>query len=348
MALFHTELSRDGPGLLLRDILAAADPQVDAVARVVRAADPDVVVLADVDYDLGGAALAALALRIGGYPYRLALRPNRGTQSGRDLDGDGRLGGPGDAFGYGEFAGKGGLAILSRLPLGHAADFSAMPWTALPGHLAPDGTPPDQPLSTTAHWDVPVLVPGHSPLHLLVWHATPPVFDGPEDRNGRRNHDETAFWLRYLDGALGRPPPRDFVLAGVANLDPADGDGRPEALMALLADPRVRDPAPASEGGRRAADPGQGGDPGFDTADFPDDPGWPGNLRVDYVLPSASLGVAGTGVLWPGPETPLGRDVARASRHRLVWVDIEPGGEGQEGGFPDGATALPAAGRPPA
>ena len=38
-------------------------------------------------------------------------------------------------------------------------------------------------------------------LHLLAHHPTPPVFDGPEDRNGRRNHDEAALWTAWLDGA---------------------------------------------------------------------------------------------------------------------------------------------------
>ena len=64
------------------------------------------------------------------------------------------------------------------------------------------------------------------------------------------------------------------------------------------------------------------GDPALDTVDWPDHAGRPGNLRVDYVLPSKRLTVTGSGVLWPLPETSLGRDVMRASRHRLVWVDI--------------------------
>ena len=69
--------------------------------------------------------------------------------------------------------------------------------------------PPDlaavQRLATTGFWDVPVETPSGQ-LHLLAWHATPPVFDGPEDRNGRRNHDEAAFWRLLLEGALPMPP----------------------------------------------------------------------------------------------------------------------------------------------
>ena len=34
-------------------------------------------------------------------------------------------------------------------------------------------------------------------VHFLVSHPTPPVFDGPEDRNGPRNYDEIRFWADY-------------------------------------------------------------------------------------------------------------------------------------------------------
>ena len=62
VALFHTELARDGPGLLLRDILKGEDAQIGAVVRVLRHVDADILVLADVDYDLGGHALGARPL----------------------------------------------------------------------------------------------------------------------------------------------------------------------------------------------------------------------------------------------------------------------------------------------
>ena len=306
---------------MLRDIKDDA-PQVAAVIDVVRHAAPDILILADIDYDLEGIALGALADRIGGYPHRFSRRPNRGTPSGRDLDGDGRLGGPGDAEGYGLFSGQGGLAILSRFPLDEpqARDFSTFAWDALPEAIPPDGPTPTR-LSTTAHWDVPVTLPDGARLHLLVWHATAPVFDGPEDRNGRRNHDEAAFWLAYLDGALPEPPPRDYVLAGIANADPHDGESRPGALMRLLQ--RVQDPRPASPGGAAAANADHHGPPELDTVDWPEGRNRPGNLRVDYVLPSRSVTVRDSGVVWPHPDDPFAAVVAAASRHRLVWVDIE-------------------------
>ncbi|MCP4244866.1 MAG: endonuclease/exonuclease/phosphatase family protein, partial [bacterium] len=85
--------------------------------------------------------------------------------------------------------------MLARFPIADqgAQDFSDLLWRDLPGHNMPDGVVADLRLSTTGHWRVPVQLPGGEWLDLLTWHATPPVFDGPEDRNGWRNHDEAAF-----------------------------------------------------------------------------------------------------------------------------------------------------------
>lgn len=310
---------------MLRDILSEKDEQVEAVIRVIRQADADVLVLADVDYDLELMALNALSDRIGSYPYSFARRPNRGRPSGHDLDGDGKLGGPGDAFGYATYQGQGGLALLSRFPIDSRAawELTQFRWADLPDAEIPANTPENHPLSTTAHWVVPITSENGTTLEMLIWHATPPVFDGPEDRNGKRNHDETALWLAYLDGTLDRTPADTFVFAGVANLDPVDGDGRVEALDRLLTHERVQDPKPQSLGGIEAANPDHRGNPALDTADWTDGPGRPGNLRVDYVLPSVGITIIGSGVLWPLRGTSLGRDVESASRHRLVWVDLE-------------------------
>ena len=328
------ELSRAGPGLLLRDILKE-EPDVAAVVRTIARLSPDVLLMTGFDYDLDGHALAALAARVeaagAAYPYRFAFAPNSGVATGLDLDGDGRTGGPRDAQGYGEFAGQGGMALLSKWPVdaGASRDLSGILWRDLPGALLPDGTPPGQRLSSVGHWDLALTLPDGRTARLWAWHATPPVFDGPEDRNGLRNHDEAAVWLRYIEGRLAlAPEAAPFVLLGDANLDPADGDGRSEALLALLSHPRLIDPKPRSAGGVLAAardggeNLGHRGDPALDTADWPDGAGQPGNLRVDYVLPSAEWRVLDAGVWWPeaGPEAEI---AAAASRHRLVWVDVE-------------------------
>jgi endonuclease/exonuclease/phosphatase family metal-dependent hydrolase len=306
IATYNAELSRDGPALLLRDILRG-DPQVAAFTAALAAVDADVVALQGIDYDLEGRALDALAeatAEAGApYPHRFAAPPNAGRMTDLDLDGDGRLGGPGDAQGYGRFFGQGAMAILSRHPIAaeDARDFSDILWRDLPDALLPeagDGTPfPSaeaqaiQRLSTNGHWVVPIDHPSLGRVHLLTFHATPPVFDGPEDRNGKRNHDEVLFWRHFLEGAFGTVP-EDFVIAGDANLDPARGDGRGTAMSALLAHPALQDPLPDRP-----------------TVSFDQT----GPMRVDYVLPAATWRVTAAGIHPADPG---------ASRHGIVWVDL--------------------------
>ncbi|MDP4032373.1 MAG: endonuclease/exonuclease/phosphatase family protein [Pseudorhodobacter sp.] len=328
IATYNAGLTRAGPGLLLRDMLKDEDRQIAAVLAVIGALDADVLVLTAVDYDYGLVALGALADRLATlgtpYPYRFARQPNTGMATGVDLDGNGALGEARDAQGYGRFAGQAGMAVLSRLPIGAdaARDFSGYLWRDLPGALLPDPLPaPDlQRLATTAHWEVPVALPGGQSLRLLSWYATPPVFDGPEDRNGRRNHDEAAFWARLIEGALPfAPPAAPFIVLGDANLDPVDGDGLTAGIATLLGHPALQDPGPRGTSGR--VDPGQQGDPALDTADYTA-AGGPGGLRVDYVLPSADMHITASGVMWPAADDPLAATLAAASRHRPVWVDI--------------------------
>ena len=301
------------------------DPKVTAVVEVITALNADVLLLTGIDYDLRGAALEALADRLAAaglnYPHRLALRPNTGVATGFDIDGNGRLGEPRDAMGYGRFAGAAGMAILSRLPIdrAHIRDFSGFLWADLPDALMPDKDPAlraIQLLSTTGMYEVPVLT-GNGVINLLTYYATPPVFDGPEDRNGRRNHDETAFWADLIAGELPYVPPKSpFVLLGQPNLDPVDGEGRQTAIRALLSNPALQDPAPRGLVIRQ--DAGQNGEVGLDTALYADI----GGLRVEQVLPSADLKISEAGVLWPPDSDALAQILVTASRHHPVWVDI--------------------------
>lgn len=315
LATYHTDLSERGPGLILQDIIQGDDP-VPATLEVIVAAQADILVLQDLDYDATGAALTALAAALAeaglNYPYRLSLRPNTGWPTGHDLDGDGRTDGPRDAHGYGRFNGDGGLAVLSRFPLGEVRDFSAILWRDLPDSQAPGVTPeaalPVLRLHSVAAWDVAVQLPS-GPFHILTSHASPPVFDGPEDRNGLRNADEVRFWQLYLEGWSPDGPSFQadaFAIMATLNVDPARGEGLRDTLSALIRHTALQDPEPLSPFG-------------LVTADW-DDP-VPGDLRVDYILPAAGLDVAEAGVLWP-EEGPLADAVVEASDHRLVWVDI--------------------------
>lgn len=362
VAAFNVALAREEPGALTAALQAGDDAQATAVASVLQAVRPDIVLINEFDFDADGAALSAfrsgyLAVsQNGGEPLDLPhafLAPvNTGVPSGLDLDQNGTGDGPGDALGFGWFPGQYGMLVLSRYPIDTEASrtFRSLLWRDMPGARLPDHPErPGQadyyspavldvlPLSSKSHWDVVVQAPG-GPLHLLASHPTPPVFDGPEDRNGRRNADEVRFWNLYItEGAW--PALRDdrgtagtlasgaaFVLLGDLNLDSVDGDGDRQTMLDLLAHPRVRDTQPGSVGAVAAAEAGGAsathrGDPAMDTADFNED-GGPGNLRVDYVLPSADLTVVDSGVLWPAPGDPLAEIVEQASDHRLVWVDI--------------------------
>jgi len=330
VATFNTELSRKGPGLLLRDILTEQDPQVEAVAKIIAATRPDVLLLQGFDYDYDLLALAALQGRVRAHgwdlPNAFALRPNTGMATGLDLDADGRTGRPRDAQGFGEFSGQGGMAILSRYPVlsDEVRDFSDLLWVDMPDALLlkEDGAPllssevaKVQRLATVAHWVVPIIVQDQK-THLLTFHASPPVFDGPEDRNGRRNHDEIVFWLHYLDGQFGPIPETPLILLGDANLDPVDGDGRKSAIHRLLQDERLQDPAPRRDVQIDEAY-GHQGDPALDTAEWPGPD--PGHLRVSYILPSQDLQVIRSGVFDPIEMKDV---VESASRHRLIWVDM--------------------------
>ncbi|MEM1297773.1 MAG: endonuclease/exonuclease/phosphatase family protein [Pseudomonadota bacterium] len=345
---FNASLARKGAGVLIHDI-AKRDAQVLAVVEILQHVRPDIILINELDHDPAGAAMHAFADLLSegvaeleglDLPHRFTARVNTGVPSGFDLDKDGRRAGPRDAWGYGRFPGQYGMAILSRFPLGAARTFQKLTWASIPWAEAPqnpDGTPyyaaeswNRMPLSSKSHWDVAVTLPDGRVLHLLASHPTPPVFDGPEDRNGLRNAAEIRFWVDYLDNAGwvadddgeigGLPEAADFVLLGDLNNDPEKGDGKNPALHALLSHQRVQDPAPTSPGAAHAGAPG-------DTADWPETDG-PGNLRVDYVLPSTGLTVLGSGVFWPEPDDPLARLVGMSgdrrisSDHRLVWVDL--------------------------
>ena len=103
-------------------------------------------------------------------------------------------------------------------------------------------------LSSKSHWDLPVKV-GNKVIHMLASHPTPPVFDSPEDRNGRRNHDEIRFWADYIDNADyiyddenvfgGLKRGSRFIIMGDQNADPVDGDCKSDMLVAIVS--RVED-----------------------------------------------------------------------------------------------------------
>lgn len=367
VATYNLSLNRASAGELDADLSTPDDQQARTVAEVIQRANPDVILLNEFDYlpEMRAADLFRenyLAIGQGGadpvdYPYAYVAPSNTGIPSGFDLNNDGKVAGGDDAFGFGAFEGQYGMAILSKYPIDteNVRTFQNFLWKDMPGALLPDNPATPEPadwfspeelevvrLSSKSHWDVPVKV-GRETVHVLASHPTPPTFDGPEDRNGRRNHDEIRFWADYITPGKsqyivddegkkrGLLPSEPFVIVGDQNADPFDGDSVAAAVNQLLDSKQVVDPLPASDGAVEAAALQGGanatheGDPRYDTADFAD--AAPGNLRADYVLPSRSTPVLGSGVFWPTQADPLSRLTGvypfPSSDHRLVWVDLQ-------------------------
>ena len=365
---FNASLNRFFEGQLATDLSTPNNQQARNVAETIQRYRPDVLLINEFDYwatdpqrpvDLfrdnylevsqNGAAPIE-------YPYSFIAASNTGIHSGFDLNNNGAIvstplapGYGDDAFGFGEFPGKFAMVVYSKYPIvvANVRTFQLFKWKDMPGNLIP--TPFYSPeevailrLSSKSHWDVPIEI-GEKTVHFLVSHPTPPVFDGPEDRNGRRNNDEIRFWADYVTpgasqyiyddegGRGGLPPGARFVIAGDLNADPVDGDSVPGAAQQVLELPRVdTSVTPESEGAVEASERQGGanldhqGDPQFDTADFADTD--PGNLRVDYVLPSRPLRIVDAGVFWPRSEDPLFRLVGDfpfpSSDHRLAWIEV--------------------------
>jgi hypothetical protein len=385
-ATFNASLNRPAPGLLTVQL---SDPNVDDqfrrqaknVAEVIQRVRPDVLLINEFDPlqngDLGVSPGPENLFRENflevsqngappiEYPYAFTAPSNTGVATGKDLNNNGVAvttpGAPGygdDAFGFGAFPGQFGMVVYSKYPIVQedVRTFRLFKWKDMPGNLIP--TPfysPDEVeilrLSSKSHWDIPILI-GKRTVHFLVSHPTPPVFDGPEDRNGRRNFDEIRLWADYITPGRagyiyddqGQPgglkPGQLFVIAGDQNSDPLDGDSVPGSIQQLIEHPLVNtNPTPSSAGAVEAAAL-QGGantthrsDPRFDTADFADTA--PGNLHADYVLPRKALGLVDSGVFWPLRADPLFRLTGEfnfaqwglvggfpTSDHRSVWIDV--------------------------
>jgi len=338
---------------LFERLLSGESQQISNIAAVIQLNRPDIILLNEFDYSdkpqqsvklfhenyLKLAVNGALPIE---YPYFYSAPVNTGVDSGLDLDKDGIASGiKGDAFGFGLFPGHYGMLVLSKYPIQfeQIRTFQHFLWKDMPDNLL--STIKDEKghpyfsqeaqqilrLSSKSHWDIPIKV-GNQRIHILASHPTPPVFDGPENRNGNRNHDEIRFWSDYLSGSeqsayiyddnemRGGFRGEHFVIAGDLNASANEGDGMKRAIKGLLDNPLINDSmVPKSEGARLHTPANQYS--AEHTAQWA--------MRADYVLPSTSLEIQASGVFWPKPDDPLFRlikDRKSSSDHRLVWVDI--------------------------
>jgi hypothetical protein len=365
-ATFNASLNRNFEGQLISDLSTPDNVQAKTVAEIIQRTQPDVLLINEFDFDAAGEAARLfqenyLSVSQNGaepivYSYRFVAPSNTGIPSGFDLNNNGVIGGPDDAFGFGFFPGQFGLAVYSRYPINYDSirTFQLFKWKDMPGAMLPDDPNTPAPadwyslaeldvfrLSSKSHWDVPIQI-AQQVVHFLVSHPTPPVFDGPEDRNGTRNFDEIRFWADYIrpsrsgyiyddEGTSGGlQSDALFVIAGDQNSDPLDGDSIPGSIQQLLNHPLINTKMTPSSLGAVEQSALQGGanlthrsDPAFDTADFADSA--PGNLRADYVLPRKNLKIVDSAVFWPLSTDPLFRLVGvfpfPSSDHRLVWID---------------------------
>jgi len=373
VATFNVSLYRKKAGQLAAD-LERGDAQAEQLAKIIRQVNPDIILLNEIDDDGGKDNGKSVRLFRDKYLHRQdsesvsspLIKPwdyyyspsvNTGVDSGLDLDNNGKTGSPADCWGYGEYPGQYGLAVLSRYPIDEKKirTFQKFLWKDMPNALRPtnaDGSSywndsiwNQLRLSSKTHADIPITIHNQT-LHLLVSHPTPPVFDGPEDRNGRRNNDEIRFFKDYIEwsainptessyhyddagikGALARDA--CFIILGDLNADPIDGSGLHDGIQGLLDSKQVNGKIiPTSEGGVEAAslqgkqNANHKGNPAHDTGDFND--ANPGNLRCDFALPSANIEVESSGVFWPKLEGISDDDkkMIEATDHRLVWVDL--------------------------
>lgn len=366
-ATFNASLNRNFAGQLIADLSTPNNAQAKTIAEIIQRTRPDVLLINEFDFVENGVAAELfqdnyLSVSQNGaepieYGYYFVAPSNTGIPSGFDFNNNGAVGGPDDAFGFGFFPGQFGMAVYSRYPIDYEniRTFQYFLWKDMPGALLPDDPnlpgpadwySPDEldvfRLSSKSHWDVPIQIDGKI-VHFLVSHPTPPVFDGPEDRNGTRNSDEIRFWADYIlpsrSGYIyddngnygGLTPGAMFVIAGDQNSDPLDGDSIPGSIQQLLEHPLVNTRMTPSSEGAIQQSLLQGGaniahlsDPAFDTADFAD--GAPGNLRADYVLPRKNMHIMDAQVFWPLNTDPLfplvGTFPFPSSDHRLVWIDV--------------------------
>jgi len=295
-----------------------------------------------------------------GVKYSTFQKPsNTGTPSGFDLDKSrevnlmpGNAGYARDSFGFGMFRGQYGMAVLVRDPVffntATARTFQTFRWADMPGALFPmgDGTkvPLHQPwftpeevevyrLSSKSHWDVPVVFPDGTEIRVWASHPTPPIFDGPEDLNGKRSNDEVRFWAEYLSGVPwiyddeGKRGGANIsgaavnetkaIIMGDLNNDPLQGDNHNDPIGHWLFNhPLLQAYTPKSK------TPGECS-PRAEVTHLG------GCLRLDYLVPTTALKVVQGGVLQGMADLPCDVDAKglklnfEASDHSSLWADLQ-------------------------
>nr|WP_235938696.1 endonuclease/exonuclease/phosphatase family protein [Thalassotalea algicola] len=348
-ALNYIDRGKSPNGDELSQALSQQHQQIKNIAEIIQRVNPDIILLNEFDRTDNNAI--ALKNFIGNYlnksqnqqaaidyPYYYQGPVNTGVKMTVDVNSDGKITQPQDTYGFGYFPGHFGMALLSKYPIDHnnIRTFQKFLWQDMPNAFKPmvdgKGYYPEQVwqqfrLSSKSHWDIPVIIGGKT-IHVLASHPTPPVFDGPEDRNGKRNHDEIRLIADYLDSTVGNyiyddkgikgsiDSTNPFVILGDLNASDKDGDAIKAGISALINHKLVQDPHPSSKGGDLHKPENENSR--YHTAYW--------GMRADYVLPSkAGWTIKDSGVFWPTKEDELYRLIdsrSASSDHRMVWVEL--------------------------
>lgn len=333
------------------------------IAEIIQRTKADILLLNEIDGNDEGATLQAfqenyLAVSHNGstpieYPYTYMSDCNTGVPTHRDLNNDGSRDGPDDAYGFGSYPGKYCMAVLSKYPIdeNNVRSFQKYLWKDMPGAQIPTDEMGNHwygednwnilRVSSKTHLDIPITIDDKI-VHVLGSHPTPPVFDGEEDRNGKRNFDEIRLFADYINPqsdylyddqnnqnvTLGNE--ERFVILGDQNASAKEGDALTvegvNAIEQLTLSPYVNPylhedspqlRIPVSAGG---IENGGAENPYSSTHTA----GW--KIRADYVLPSAyGLKIEQSGVFWPRENDNLYYLLSpsdKSSDHRLVWMDL--------------------------
>lgn len=326
--------------------------QIKNIAEIIQRVNPDIILLNEFDFTNDDHKSLKLFLsdylNVGQneqqpihFPYFYQGEVNTGVKTPFDLNQDQQLTQPADTYGFGYFPGHFGMVLLSKYPLDqeNIRTFQLFKWQDMPNALQPIDPQSQQPwyskdawqglrLSSKSHWDIPVKI-NDQVIHILASHPTPPVFDGPEDRNGKRNHDEIRFWRDYITpkasgyiyddnnntGGLKSNAP--FVILGDQNASATEGDAINSGILSLLEHDNIQDPLPMSQGGQQHSP--QNPLAKHHTAHW--------RMRADYVLPAKQgLEIVSSGVFWPSTDSAQYRLIENrqaSSDHRLVWLDVK-------------------------
>ncbi|MCL1143953.1 endonuclease/exonuclease/phosphatase family protein [Shewanella gaetbuli] len=208
------------------------------------------------------------------FAYVENFSTNTGLLSDHDLNRDGKIALPDDAWGFGFYHGQYAFSLISQYPIDTAniRTFQNFKWKDMPGETNPvitncddDKNPipegmacgdewyteeawAEKPMSSKNHVDAPIIIPtegGDKVIHLLLSHPTPPIFDTLTENNKLLNRAEIKFWDDYISGngsyiyddagnKGGIKDDASFVILGDLNADPESGDGYLDTIKDLM------------------------------------------------------------------------------------------------------------------